>query len=139
MANLEIFRNDPSIRSFAPGEVIFQAGAPGDLMFVVVEGRVDLHVQSGKLIATVEPGDVFGEMALISDKPRSARASAQGDVRVAPIDARRFAYLVQNTPYFALEVMRTMAERVRVLNEAAHGEGAHREAAPGEKPEVGVC
>ncbi len=117
MASLDIFRNDPSVRSFDSGDVIFEAGSPGKTMFVVIEGSVDLRLPSDHLVATVGPGEVFGEMALIDDKPRSATALARDAVKVAPIDEKRFTYLVQNTPYFALEVMRTMAHRIRHLNE----------------------
>jgi CRP-like cAMP-binding protein len=117
MANLDIFRNDPSVRAFDAGAVIFEAGTAGKTMYVVIEGEVDLKLRDDRLIATVGPGEVFGEMALIDDKPRSATAIARDGVRVAPIDEKRFTYLVQNTPYFALEVMRTMAYRVRRMNE----------------------
>jgi len=118
MANLDIFRNDPSVRSFDSGEVIFERGAAGKTMFVVVEGEVELKLSDDHVLAIVGPGDVFGEMALIDDQPRSATATARDGVKVAPIDEKRFTYLVQNTPYFALEVMRVMAHRVRAMNDA---------------------
>ncbi|HEU5100134.1 MAG TPA: Crp/Fnr family transcriptional regulator [Roseiflexaceae bacterium] len=59
------------------------------------------------------PGGIVGEMALIDDRPRSATAVAATDCRLVPIDERRFTFLVQQTPMFALAVMRVMAERLR--------------------------
>jgi CRP-like cAMP-binding protein len=117
MATLDMFSNDPSAQSFGPGEVIFAAGAPGKTMFVVIEGEVELALPNDRVVASLGPGDIFGEMALIDDKPRSATARAHTAVKVTPIDEKRFTYLVQNTPYFALQVMRTMAHRVRSMNE----------------------
>jgi CRP-like cAMP-binding protein len=121
MASVEIFREDPSVTAYPAGQVIFSEGAPAGTMYVVVEGEVELRRASGSVLAVAGPGDVFGELALIDDRPRSASAVARTDVRVAPIDARRFRYLVRNTPYFAIEVMRTMAERLRLGNAKAAG------------------
>ena len=59
------------------------------------------------------PGGIFGELALIDSSPRSAAAVAHTDCRLAVIGERRFIFLVQQTPYFALEVMSVMAQRLR--------------------------
>jgi CRP-like cAMP-binding protein len=121
MANVDIFREDPSVCGFEAGHVIFAEGAPGGTMYVVIEGQVELCRADGSVLASAGPGEVFGELALIDDRPRSASAVARTEVRVAPIDPKRFRYLVRNTPYFAIEVMRTMAERLRLVNAQAAG------------------
>jgi CRP-like cAMP-binding protein len=54
-----------------------------------------------------------------SDKPRSALAIARIDCRLVPIDEKRFTFLVQQTPYFSIQVMRVIAERLRRYMEAA--------------------
>jgi CRP-like cAMP-binding protein len=109
---LERFRDDRSIRSFAAGSAIFEAGDAGDAMFVVVDGRVGIEREDGSAQATAQPGDVFGEMALSDHQPRRVRATALTDARVVPIDAMRFTELVQDNPNFAIEVMAKMAERM---------------------------
>ena len=111
-SHLEAFREDSSIRSFAAGASIFEAGDAGDAMFVVVEGRVAIEREDGGMHLTARAGDVFGEMALSDHQPRRSRATALTDARVVPIDAMRFTDLVQNNPNFAIEVMAKMAERM---------------------------
>ena len=86
-------------------------------MYVVKEGSADILV-SGKVVATVGPGEVFGEMSLIDDRaPHSAAVVARTDCHHVPVDEKRFLFLVQQTPYFAIQVMRVIAERLRRMNE----------------------
>jgi CRP-like cAMP-binding protein len=110
--NLAILRNEKDIRSFTAGATIFAEGDPADSMYGVVEGAVDIVV-GDRVVETLEPGTLFGEMALIEKKPRSARAVAASPCRLARIDERRFLFLVQQTPNFALHVMQTLADRLR--------------------------
>ena len=115
MISLSLFRNEQT-QEFAPGQVIFQTGETGKSMYVVIEGEVEIRV--GDLVAeTVTPGGIFGEMALIDKAERSASAVAKTVARVVAIDDRRFGFLVGQTPYFALQVMSTMAERLRRANQ----------------------
>ncbi len=60
---------------------------------------------------------MIGEMALIDHLPRSASARATTDAKLVPIDQRRFLFLVQETPFFAIHVMKVMADRLRRMNE----------------------
>jgi CRP-like cAMP-binding protein len=55
-------------------------------------------------------------MALIDRRPRSATAIAKTDAHLVRIDERRFQFMVQQTPFFALEVMRTIVRRLRDMN-----------------------
>jgi CRP-like cAMP-binding protein len=110
--NLELFRNERNIASYRSGDVIFRQGDAGDCLYVLLDGEVDIYAH-GRHINTLRPGEIFGEMALIDDLPRSGSAIANTDCRVALVDRRRFTYLVQQTPFFALEVMHVMAERLR--------------------------
>jgi CRP/FNR family cyclic AMP-dependent transcriptional regulator len=115
--NLAILRNEKDIRDFATGVTIFEDGDPANVMYGVVEGTVNILV-GDRVIETAEPGTLFGEMALIDEKPRSARAIAASPCRLACIDKRRFLFLVQQTPNFALQVMRTLADRLRRRTDA---------------------
>jgi CRP-like cAMP-binding protein len=85
-------------------------------MYVVLEGEVDILIH-GKIVNTVGPGGLFGEMALIDTRPRSATAVTRSDCKLVAISAKRFAFLVQQTPNFALHVMRVMAGRLRHMDE----------------------
>ena len=105
-------------RNFAKGRTIFQEGDRGDEFFIVVRGQVE--VRSGdRHLETLEADGIFGEMALIDDSPRSATVVALTDVTLAPIKENQFLFLVQNTPFFALSVMRVLARRLRRQNKAA--------------------
>jgi CRP-like cAMP-binding protein len=117
MATIELLRNDPKVQSVAAGETIFSAGDAGQLAYVVTEGSVELE-RRGRVLETVGSGGIFGEMALIDHYERSATARAVTETKIVPIDQKRFLYLVQNTPFFAIEVMNVMAERLRRMDEA---------------------
>jgi CRP/FNR family cyclic AMP-dependent transcriptional regulator len=100
---------------FKAGKEIFREGAAGDNMFVVCSGEVSIE-RAGRIIETVAPGEIFGEMALIDGSPRSATARAKTDCQIAPITEQAFLKLVLETPLFALTVMRTLADRLRRAN-----------------------
>lgn len=79
---------------------------------MVVEGEVDIAVH-GKIIGTIGPGLSLGEIGLVDKQPRTATAIARTDCRLELIDARRFQFMVQQTPFFALEMMATIVTRLR--------------------------
>ena len=117
MTAINIFRNAPDQRHLAPGEVLFREGEAGDVMFAVVEGTLHLSV-GDRVVDDVTEGQIVGEMALIDQSPRSATATAATATAtvVAPVDRKRFVYLVQEHPTFALQVMELMAARLRRAN-----------------------
>ena len=112
MQTFTVFNNEPDVRPFKAGQVIFEEGQSGDLMFAVIEGEVEINRQN-RVLETIPAGGVFGEMALVDHKPRAAAAVMRTDGRVAAITARRFQVLVSQNPYFALQMLQLMAERVR--------------------------
>ncbi len=114
-ATKNLFSNSQDFVSFAAGQVIFQEGDLGKVMYAIIEGEVDILV-AGKIIDTVKAGDILGEMALIDTSPRSATAIPKIDCKVVPISRRHFTFLIQHTPNFALEVMKIMANRLRNMN-----------------------
>lgn len=109
---LDIFKDSKDYKTFAPGETIFEEGQTGDYMYVLIEGQVDVVVDD-KVYDTLSPGGIFGEMALIDDSPRSATVRANVYCKVVPIDQYNFTHYVQHSPFFALQVMSVMAERLR--------------------------
>ena len=97
---------------FAAGDVIFKKGDPGDTMFVVIRGEVEILAE-GKVVDRLSEGDIFGEMSLIDKQLRSADALAKTDCSLVVINESRFLYMTEHTPRFALQVMRLVAERLR--------------------------
>lgn len=81
-------------------------------MYVVLKGEVEVSLNNAP-IETIAPGELFGELSLVDQSPRSATATAKTDCVLVPIGERRFLFLVQETPYFALHVMSIMAKRLR--------------------------
>ena len=61
---------------------------------------------------------IFGEMALIDDAPRSATAVAVTDVELVPVSEKQFLFLVSQTPFFAIKVMRVLARRLRATSKS---------------------
>lgn len=113
---VRLFKSAPE-QPVKAGEVIFHIGDEGMCMYGIVEGRVDMYLND-KLIETLETGDVFGEGALLHvDHRRSSTAIAKTDCILAPMDQSHFLFAVQQTPMFAIEVMRSYSDRFRHLKE----------------------
>ncbi len=107
-----VFRAATETRDVAAGTVIFEAGTTGDEMLGVIQGKVELRLPDGQMFE-IGPDETFGEMALVDASPRSATAVAVEDTTLAVIDKRRFLFLVHETPTFALQVMSSLADRLR--------------------------
>ncbi len=112
MATIEIFKYEKNVEYYTVGDTIFEAGDDGHYMYVIQEGEVEVVVNE-QAIDRLGPGHLFGEMALIDRSPRTATVRALSDCRVVPIDESRFMQHVHRTPFFALQVMRVMNERLR--------------------------
>lgn len=111
MAKFEMFRNQTA-ESFSAQDTIFSKGDPRTVMYVVKEGEVEIRL-GDTVLEVVGVDGIFGEMAMVDGQPRTATAIARTDCKLVPIDQKRFQFLVQQTPYFALEVMRVLVERLR--------------------------
>lgn len=109
---LGVFKGAKETREVPAGTVIFEEGSEGQEMFGIVSGRVELQTAKG-LAFSLGPDDTFGEMAIVDGSPRSATAVAAEDSVIAVIDRHRFLFLVGETPNFALQVMGSLAERLR--------------------------
>lgn len=102
---------------YQKGDVIFEAGDTGDVMYAVLEGEVGLWVDQ-KLVETIATGDVFGEGALVQvNHTRGAQAIALTDCQLFSLTQSRFLFLCENTPMFAIEVMRSFSNRLRNLKQ----------------------
>jgi len=108
-------------RSFAAGEEIFREGDRGDGLYVVRSGRVEISgsVDSGArlVFSEVGPGEVFGEMAVVENQPRSAWAVAREDTRVYFIPRDEMLALVARSPALALALLQEISRRLREFNQ----------------------
>jgi CRP/FNR family transcriptional regulator, cyclic AMP receptor protein len=107
--------NGIETRSFRAGDTIFREGEDALDLFVIKSGQVRIQV-GNRTVAELASDTIFGEMALIDDEPRSATAIAATDVELVPVSEKQFLFLVSQTPYFALKVMRVLAQRLRKTN-----------------------
>jgi CRP-like cAMP-binding protein len=107
--------NGIETQAIRAGEIIFREGDKADQLFVIKSGHVSIQL-GNRALADLPPNSIFGEMALIDDAPRSATAIATTDVELVPISEKQFLFLVSQTPYFALKVMRVLARRLRTTS-----------------------
>jgi CRP/FNR family cyclic AMP-dependent transcriptional regulator len=115
---LGLFSDENIALTFEAGRVLFKKGDPGQDLYVVKSGEIQV-LDGNHVLETVTAGGIIGEMALVDGSPRSATARAITETVVIPIDERRFLFMVQQTPFFAIRVMRVMTTRLRAMNERA--------------------
>jgi CRP/FNR family transcriptional regulator, cyclic AMP receptor protein len=102
---------------FKAGDVIFRQGDRAQELFIIQSGEVEIRL-GNRVPERLPQYSIFGEMALIDNAPRSATAIAASDAKLVPVSEKQFLFLISNTPYFALNVMRVMARRLRAANTA---------------------
>ncbi len=97
------------------GQFIFREGDPGNEMFIIEAGAIEIlrAVRGATPLAVLEPGDFFGEMAVLEDQPRFASARAKESCRLLRVDRSAFAQLVQDNFEIAVRIMRKLALRLR--------------------------
>lgn len=120
-AVLHIFDHATDTHFVPAGDLLYEEGDHGEVMYVVKHGELDISID-GNLVERIGPGAIAGEMGLVSeDHVRIATVRARTDAEVVAIDRRRFMYLCERSPYFALEVMRVMARRLKAMDERVFG------------------
>jgi signal transduction histidine kinase len=112
---------DVDLLRFENDDVIFNEGEPGDCLFLVVEGsvRISKMGRGGKqeTLGIIQPGNFFGEMALIDGQPRSAKATSAGTTLLGRIDAASFDRILENAPRdLHMNFLRSVVERLRGIN-----------------------
>ncbi len=111
-----LFDQDTNFVPYPANTYIFNEGDQPDVMFAVQTGKVEIVIR-GRVVETIGPGGLFGEMALIENSPRSASALAISESRVVSIDRARFLFLVQQTPFFALHMLAVLSDRLRHMDD----------------------
>ncbi len=105
-------------KEFPQGTVLFREGEPGKEMFVLQSGKVAISKRVRdveKILALLGPGEFFGEMAIISNRPRNASATVSEDARLLVIDPKTFEGMIRGNSEISVRMIKKLAER---LNEA---------------------
>ncbi len=114
-------RQDRNRKSFEEGRYVFREHEVGDEAFIIEEGTVEIVrlTEEGVIIlASIGPGEIFGEMALIDDSPRMASARAVGHVTLAVITRALFTEKLKATDPFIRGLLNIMASEARRLANA---------------------
>ena len=123
-------------KSFTKGEVIFREGEEGNEAFRILEGRIEISIhvtgQGDVPLGHLVPGDIFGEMALLDDKPRSATARALEPTRLHAMNVEEFNDLFLSDPSALSPFLSSFFERLRNTNELLRRELENRKVTPKE-------
>ena len=118
---LQALKQAGRVREFRAGETIFKTGDPGDGFYVVASGRVQIFAVAGnnepRILAVIGPDEIFGEMAVIDDAPRSATALAETPTKTFFLRRGLLPPLLELHPRLALGLFREMSNRLRALNQ----------------------
>lgn len=126
MQEIPLFRNvDPrqlkviammgETRTYRAHERLFEKGDEGDAAFVIIEGAVDVMVpvdDGERSVATLKKGEIFGELAVLCDQPRSTAIAAHSDLEVLRLDRTVVLNLMREFPDISLEMVRILGRRL---------------------------
>jgi CRP/FNR family cyclic AMP-dependent transcriptional regulator len=110
---------DRFARDFPAGTVLFEEGQPGHVMYIVVAGEIEIRRRvSGveRVLAVLGDGEFFGEMAILSGRPRSATAVVRSAARLLVIDGTTFEAMLRARPEIALRLIKALAARLDATN-----------------------
>jgi CRP-like cAMP-binding protein len=112
---LELINGATTKLRFAAGDKLAQQGENGHEFMVIVEGTARVEI-GGQIVATVGPGEFFGEIALLDGGPRTATVIAETDVVAEVIGQREFAGLIEDSPHLAKNLLVGLARRLRAAD-----------------------
>ena len=116
MVFFELFAHNPTLIKIEAGHALFLEGDEGRMMYVLATGTAEVVVNN-RVVENLQHGSIVGEIGIVMPGPRSASVVAKTNCEFVAVDEKRFQFLVQQTPFFATQVMRVMAERLRNLNQ----------------------
>jgi signal transduction histidine kinase len=116
---LQVLRLITQERRFAAGEEIFHEGAPGDGVYFVKSGSVEISagINEQRIFSRLGPGEIFGEMAVIEHRPRSATVSATEDTEVYFLPRGEMLGVIDRSPALALTLLQQISHRLRDLSQ----------------------
>src|SRR5262249_14686646 len=106
--------------TYGAGSVVFNKGEPGSCMYIVQSGVIEMVI-GDKVVEICGPNEAIGFMSMIDGAPRSSTARVKEGCELSLIDQRRFRFMVDEVPNFALYIMGAMARRIRGMGEALRG------------------
>lgn len=105
------------VQHYPAGSLIFREGDVGNRMYIILNGRVNIRKKTGeqsyKTLTVLQKGDVFGEMAIVEMKPRSASAITEVDCQLMVLDRDAFYLLVSQNSDFAIKMIKSLSARLR--------------------------
>src|SRR5438477_6387121 len=107
-------------REFPRGTILFKEGDPGKEMYVVQAGKVNITKrvrETEKILATLGPGEFFGEMSILNNKPRSAGAIIAEDAKLLVIDPRTFEAMIRGNVEIAVRLIKKLSDRLQEADE----------------------
>ena len=107
-------------RDFEAGTVLFEEGQPGDYMYVVQSGEIEIRRQVGeteRVLAVLPSGEFFGEMAILNGRPRSATAVVKTAARLLVIEGKTFEAMLRARPEIAMRIIKSLATRLESANQ----------------------
>ncbi|AFG37962.1 Crp/Fnr family transcriptional regulator [Spirochaeta africana] len=111
--NLDVFERFAV--HFSPGQVVFCEYEPGDKFYLIQKGRVQISRVIGEIEKTIDilqPGEIFGEMAILEEAPRSANAIALDSVKALEFNRANFSMLMEGNPAIALKLLKLFTKRI---------------------------
>ena len=116
--NIDFIVERLKFKTFSANEVICKIGDPGDEMYIVISGKVKICIYGGEeqeeqIVATLNPGDYFGEMALLTGEPRSASVIAMEDSETFMLHKNDFDVILEKFPSISLSIGKIVSKRLR--------------------------
>jgi RsiW-degrading membrane proteinase PrsW (M82 family)/CRP-like cAMP-binding protein len=122
LAHLENLSRAITVQDYPDGHMLFDEGDQGDAMVMLEQGEIAVTVKDAsgqdKLLRTFEAGSVVGEFSLLDGQPRSARAQAQGPIRVLMLQREVFYRFIQSRPDVVLAMLQYLADKVRYTTQS---------------------
>jgi CRP/FNR family transcriptional regulator, cyclic AMP receptor protein len=103
--------------AFPAGSIVFNQGDPGNCMYIVQSGIIEMTI-GDKVVEVCGPNEAIGFMSMIDTAPRSSTARVKEAVELSIIDQRKFRFMIDEVPNFALYIMGVMARRIRGMSRA---------------------
>jgi CRP/FNR family cyclic AMP-dependent transcriptional regulator len=103
--------------TFSAGSIVFNKGDPGSCMYIVQSGLIEMLI-GDKVIEICGPNEAIGFMSMVDGAPRSSTARVKEACELSLVDQRKFRFMVDEVPNFALYIMGAMARRIRGMSQA---------------------
>jgi len=103
--------------AYPAGSTVFKQGDPGDCMYIVQSGVIEMVI-GDKVMEICGPNEAIGFMSMIDRAPRTSTARVKEGVELSILDQRKFRFMIDEVPNFALYIMSAMARRIRGMSQA---------------------